>query len=419
MMTNLWSSNTPARFWLPWPDAADEDWRAAVGRALPVLGLAPPPHDVDQLPELVLGEGQFGPEHWRLSRARRCYYEVKPLLPRQLCYFLRRLRGPAAQAGFRLGWPIEERYARFQWEVAQQLLVTLGRPSLPFAPFWPEGRQYAFVLTHDVETKEGQTFVQTVADLEESCGFRSCVNFVPERYALDHALIDDLRERGFEIGVHGLKHDGKLFNSHAEFMRRAERINAYLRDLEAVGFRSPLMMRHPEWLQALQIEYDLSFFDTDPFQPMPGGVMSIWPFFVGRFVELPYTLVQDCDLTLVLREVTPRLWLEKVDFVEKYYGMVLLNTHPDYLSNEVTWNVYVEFLDTMKRREGYWHALPRDVARWWRARAVDAHASGDLKGICDGPNTISLQSWRSANLVGWNADAPAGHLIQNVRDRGE
>jgi len=392
---------------------------AAIERALPVLGLAPPPHGVDQLLELVLGEGQFGPEHWRLGRARRGYYVLKPLLPRQLCYFLRRLQRPAAQAGFRLGWPIEERYARFQWEVAQQLLLILGRQSLPFTPFWPKGRRYAFVLTHDVETKEGQAFVQAVADLDERYGFRSCFSFVPERYPLDHSLIGDLRERGFEIGVHGLKHDGKLFKSYAEFTRRAERINAYLRDLDAVGFRSPLMMRHPEWLQALQIEYDLSFFDTDPFQPMPGGVMSMWPFFIGRFVELPYTLVQDCDLTLVLREVTPRLWLEKVDFVEKYYGMVLLNTHPDYLAKRVTWNVYAEFLRAMKRRDGYWQALPRDVARWWRARAGDAQTSGDLRGIFDCPDTISLGSWSNADLVDWHADALTRHWRQNVGDRGE
>ena len=31
-------------------------------------------------------------------------------------------------------------------------------------------------------------------------------------------------------------------------------------------------------MQALEIEYDLSFFDTDPCEPIPGGTMSIWPF---------------------------------------------------------------------------------------------------------------------------------------------
>jgi hypothetical protein len=33
----------------------------------------------------------------------------------------------------------------------------------------------------------------------------------------------------------------------------------------------------------------------------------------------------------------------------------------------------------MKARSGYWHALPRDVARWWRARH-QAMAVTDLPG---------------------------------------
>jgi hypothetical protein len=338
---------------------------------MPFLGLPTQPDSADALLALVLGEGQFGPEHWRLSLARRCYYKLKPLLPRCLCYALRRLHSPSAQTGFPLGWPIEDRYARFQWEVMRQVLLASGQQRLTCRRFWPEGNCFALVLTHDVETKEGQAYVPAVADLEESSGFRSSFNFVPERYPLDLVLIEDLRGRGFEIGVHGLRHDGKLFSSRSEFMRRAERINGYLQELDAVGFRSPLTMRNPEWMQALQIEYDLSFFDTDPYEPMPGGTMSIWPFILGRFVELPYTLAQDCTLTVVLGETTPRLWLQKVDFIERYCGMVLVNTHPDYLSDPLTWKIYSDFLQAMRRRGGYWHALPRDVARWWRARTDD------------------------------------------------
>jgi peptidoglycan/xylan/chitin deacetylase (PgdA/CDA1 family) len=367
-MTNLWSANSPARFWLCQDEIAEDDWRMAIRSALPTLGLTREPIDVDDLLTLVLGEGQFGPDHWQLSPARRLYYVLKPLLPSQLRYILRRLRIPAAQTRFPLGWPVEERYALFQWEVMRQLLLARNQASLTFRHFWPEGRQYAFALTHDVETEEGQAFVKGVADLDESHGFRSSFNFVPERYPLDHGLMQELRDRGFEIGVHGLKHDGKLFSSHAEFVRRTERINSYLRDLDAVGFRSPLTMRNPEWMQALEIEYDLSFFDTDPYEPIPGGTMSIWPFMLGRFVELPYTLVQDCTLTTILGETSPQLWLDKLDFIERYHGMALVNTHPDYLKDGTTWQVYGDLLRSVKERGDYWHALPKDVARWWRAR---------------------------------------------------
>ena len=210
-------------------------------------------------------------------------------------------------------------------------------------------------------------------------GFRSSFNFVPERYSIDQSLVDELKERGFEVGIHGLKHDGKLFISRDEFERRAKLINNYLKTLGAVGFRAPLTHRHPEWMQILDIEYDLSFFDTDPYEPIPGGTMSLWPFIVGRFVELPYTLIQDYTLTSILGETSPRLWLEKVDFINEYHGMALLNSHPDYLKDPNSFKIYTKFLEAMKNNGEYWHALPRDVARWWRVRA---EAKGmDVSGL--------------------------------------
>jgi peptidoglycan/xylan/chitin deacetylase (PgdA/CDA1 family) len=204
-----------------------------------------------------------------------------------------------------------------------------------------------------------------------------------ESYPLDHDLMHNLRERGFEIGIHGLRHDPRHLSSRAEFMRQAERMNRHLNELGAVGLRLPCTLRQPEWMQALDITYDLSFFDTDPFEPIPGGTMSIWPFLMGHFVELPYTLTQDYTLTAVLGETTPRVWMEKVDFVQQYHGMALLNSHPDYLRDEACWEVYAGFLKALKQRGGFWHALPRDVAQWWRARsccAAEALPAGAVWG---------------------------------------
>ena len=368
-MGNLFSANTPARFWRCLVELTEEQWQSAVTAATAVLPTPCQSNTVENLLEAVLGEGQFGAHHWRLGPDKRLYYALKPVLPRRLTRKLRRFYGASKHASFPLGWPVEDRYVHFQWEVIRHLVRITGQSSLPFIHFWPEGRRFAFVLTHDVETAAGQAHVRRVADLEASLGSRSSFNFVPERYSLDRELLQELRERGFEIGVHGLKHDGKLFSSPDEFARRARRINCYLRELNAVGFRAPLTHRQPEWMQALEIEYDLSFFDSDPYEPIPGGTMSIWPFEIGRFIELPYTLAQDYTLTRVIGEKTPRIWLQKVDFIEKHCGMVLVNTHPDYLVDVGTWNVYAEFLQAMKSREGYWHALPRDVARWWYARS--------------------------------------------------
>lgn len=378
-MNNLWGLNTPAQFWQCGVEFASDSWLHAARQAKSVLDLPQEWDDFDTLLALVLGEGQFGPDHWRLSTARRLYYRMKPLIPRQLVKALRQTLSTTDHHNSQLQWPVEPRFAQFQWELMRQLMIQQGVETLPFVNFWPQHKQFAFVLTHDVETAAGQDFVRTVADWVEERGFRSMFNFVPERYTLDFAVIDDLVARGFEVGVHGLRHDGYLFSSYRTFQQRAERINHYLQRLNATGFRSPSTLRHPEWMQELAIEYDLSFFDTDPYEPIAGGTMTLWPFMIGRFVELPYTLPQDFTLTTVLKHTTPQLWLEKVDFIAQYHGMALVNVHPDYVLDNTTRQVFITFLDAMRERSDYWHALPREVARWWKARTQPSanNGSGD------------------------------------------
>lgn len=390
--TDLYGANTPSAFWRLLPDSPIEPatWSAAVQAAAPQLPAAAriEGDHMEALLAQTLGEGQFGPDHWRLSAPRRLYYRLKPLVPRTAIGFLRRLHRRSMEASFRLGWPIEPRYARFQWEVARQVLRLTGPTALPFIHFWPEGRRMAFVLTHDVETARGQARVRDLADMDAAFGFRSSFNFVPGRYAVDRELLEDLRARGFEVGVHGLNHDGRLFASHARFSRQARSINGHLRRLGATGFRSPLTHRQPEWMQELEIDYDLSFFDTDPYEPMAGGTMSLWPFTIGRFLELPYTLAQDYTLVGVLGETSARLWLQKVAFLETYAGLALVNTHPDYLGLPRMEQIYAEFLEAMSRRDDTWHALPGTVARWWRARA-QAHSVESLPGAVQGRIELS------------------------------
>ena len=379
-MSDLYGANTPDRFWrLLSPQPTEEQWSAAARQAAHVLPPEARDHDIGSLLGHVLGERQFGPNHWRLGWATRAYYRLKPVLPRAATRRMRRVYGARRGEAQRLGWPVEPRYVDFQHATVHHALHATGQASAQFIDFWPGGARYAFVLTHDIETAEGQMHARRVADLDASFGFRSSFNFVPERYRLDRELMEDLRNGGFEVGVHGLKHDGRDFISHSVFARRARAMNRHIAEFDAVGFRAPLTHRNPRWMQDLEIEYDSSFFDTDPFEPIAGGTMSIWPFQLGRFVELPYTLAQDYTVTAVLNETTPRLWLRKVGFIAANRGMALLNTHPDYLRNPVTWNVYEGFLREMSLRADYHHALPRDVARWWRARAGAALA-GDLEG---------------------------------------
>lgn len=368
----LYAANTFDAFWqvLIEPRITREEWRDAAQKASTLLPLAntSDPIDAGSIIARVLGEATDGPKQWQLSKAKRLYYQVKPFIPRSLRVLGRQRYRQSQEANFPLNWPVEDRYVRFQFQCLAYVLQQRGLDSIPYVNFWPEGQRYAFVLTHDIEEEQGATFVEAVADLEERYGFRSVFNFVPERYPIDTGLLQSLKQRGFEIGVHGLKHDGKLFSSRSLFERRAAKINQYLHEWGAVGFRAPYTHRNPAWMQALDIEYDLSFFDTDPHEPIAGGTMSIWPFQLGRFMELPYTLTQDNTLANILAAKDPHLWTDKVDFIAQWHGMVLVNTHPDYLRAKHCWTLYEDFLKNMQEREGYWHALPREVAHWWQQR---------------------------------------------------
>jgi hypothetical protein len=276
---NLYAGNTPAAFWqlLIEPAVSEAEWASAAQLAASVLPAAIASHaeDPDRILSRVLGEELFGPARWQLSRAKRLYYKLKPYLPRRIGILLRHRYRSQQETEFALNWPIEDRYVRFQYNCLQNVLRQRGLDEASYIGFWPRHHRFAFTLTHDIETEQGFDFVPAVAALEERLGFRSSFNVVPERYPIDHGLLADLRQRGFEIGVHGLKHDGRLFSTRRVFEGRAEKINRYLADWQATGFRSPYMHRHAEWLQALAVEYDLSFFDTDPYEPMPGGTMSI------------------------------------------------------------------------------------------------------------------------------------------------
>lgn len=249
---------------------------------------------------------------------------------------------------------------------------------------WPDGKRFAVVLTHDVEGSLGVSRVAQLARLESDMGFRSSFNFVPEAYSTPKQLRETLVSNGFEVGVHGLKHDGKLYSSREIFRQRAMRINGYLKEWNAVGFRSPFMHHNLDWIHDLEIEYDASTFDTDPFEPQPDGMDTIFPFWVANprtgpgYLELPYTLVQDFTLFTVLGERSIDVWKRKLDWLVEKGGMVLLNVHPDYVSfdqsstpaGEFPAELYRELLNYIQQRYAgeYWHGLARDLSSFYRAQ---------------------------------------------------
>jgi uncharacterized protein len=305
-------------------------------------------------------------------RAIDLYYQIKPAIPRGLQITVRRALAAQKRRTAKGTWPIDP---------------AAGEPPLNWSG-WPEGKKFALILHHDVDSLRGLKRVTKLMDIEKQLGFRSCFNFVPEDYPTPSSLVRDLWEDGFEVGVHGLKHDGKLFRHPVEFCTKVPRINRYIEKWEAVGFTSPSMLRNLTWIAELNIEHSCSTFDTDPFEPQSDGVATIFPFLVSNqdgsrtYVEVPYTLPQDHALFIILREPNVDIWKRKLDWVAENGGMAVLNTHSDYMSfdgtppgrEEYSVRLYMEFLDYVRTRYAgqYWHSLPGDLARFWRTTAAAA-----------------------------------------------
>ena len=290
------------------------------------------------------------------------YYNIKPILPRRLQIFVRR-RYVKALRVFYPDWPITKDSA----------VIPTGWPG------WPEGKKFAFILTHDVETGLGQDRCLRLMEIEKQYGFVSSFNFVPERYKVFENIRNEIVGNGFEVGVHDLKHDGKLYVSRKKFIESAGKINNYLKSWKSVGFRSGAMHHNLEWLHMLNVEYDASTFEFDPFEPQSDGVKSIFPFWVksngtgNGYMELPYTLPQDFTVFISLQEKTIDIWKKKLDWVASNGGMVLLITHPDYMNfgdhkvrfDQYPIRFYKDLLEYVKTRYAgqYWNVQPCEVAR--------------------------------------------------------
>ena len=291
------------------------------------------------------------------------YYRLKPFIPLRVRMLMRRHRARKILKTCDDTWPINE---------------AAGKKPEGWAG-WPEGKEFAFVLTHDVESQKGVDQVRQLAELEMRLGFRSSFNFIPEgSYTVPAELRDWLIENDFEVGVHDLHHNGRLYSSREGFRKKAKRINDHLKEWGAVGFRSGFMLRELDWLHDLDISYDASTFDTDPFEPQPDGAKTIFPFVIqngnSSYVELPYTLPQDSTLFLTLKKNSANIWKSKLAWIAEKGGLALLNLHPDYVQFQgdkpdgQTYPVayYRGFLEYIANsyRENCWEALPKEVAQF-------------------------------------------------------
>jgi hypothetical protein len=280
-------------------------------------------------------------------------------------------------------WPCEtaliEHWNRWLREVLEELQANDSW----YLAFWPEGATCSVVLTHDICDSAQCAQIEAICELEEKCGFRSAWYLPLENLKCDWRRIDALRSRGFEFGVLSIFADGKeLADEHKfrTFKLKVERAN---REHQLKGFRMRAGSREIGRISALNLDFESTFCDTDPFDLRPGGTCSVFPFFIGRSVELPITIPRDHTLIHLLRRNPLAIWSLKSQWIANAGGMILAATEPHYLSAEPYLGAYKGLLKELSELEA-WRALPSEVAAWWRNRDQASLISSQSKPVVAG-----------------------------------
>jgi len=301
------------------------------------------------------------------------YYLLRPGMPVAVRKHFQRayLRGWESTPFPR--WPVDTTVESIHEDLLFRSMKASGVEKMPFVWFWPEGAKGCVILTHDVEGPEGFAACRELMDLDDSFAMKASFQMVPEgSYKISASVLDEIRNRGFEINIQDLSHDGHLYREHAEFVRRVQKINSYGHLYGARGFRAAVLYRNQDWYDLLDFSFDMSVPNVAHLDPQRGGCCTVFPYFVGEILEIPLTTTQDYVLFHLLNNFSLDLWKTQVEMILEKNGLISLLVHHDYVLEQKARNAYkalLSFLRQVASRESVWFALPGEVNDWWRARS--------------------------------------------------
>src|SRR5712692_2810304 len=278
----------------------------------------------------------------RWNRALRdAYYFLRPLMHVNVRKHVQRARLNGWRTLLFPRWPVDTTVE----DLCEQLLLlsmkAKGVDKVPFVWFWPDGAQSCVAMTHDIETERGKAFCDELMSIDDSCGIKASIQVVPEgRYKVSAAFVKGIRDRGFEVNIQDLNHDGNLFRDREEFLRRAQKINGYGRAYEAKGFRAAVLYRNLNWYDALEFSFDMSVPNVSRLDPQRGGCFTVTPYFVGDILEIPLTTTQDYMLFHLLNDYSLDLWKAQTELIVEKNGLVSFIVHPDYVIEKKAQAIY-------------------------------------------------------------------------------
>jgi glycosyltransferase involved in cell wall biosynthesis len=319
--------------------------------------------------------GQMTDQETRLGTnplVRKLYYWTRPILPVSIRSSLQRIRLRGGLNNPFPQWPVDRSVDLLFEQMMIAAIRASGGRYIPFIWFWPQGKQAAFILTHDVEDAAGKAFCPSLMDIDDEYGFKASFQIVPEeRYSVEPEYLQQIRDRNFDICVHDLNHDGHLFREYPEFKRRARLINHYCREFGAQGFRSGVLYRNLHWYGDFEFAFDMSVPNVGHLDPQSGGCCTLMPYFIGDILEIPVTLTQDYSLFHILHQYSIDLWKQQVETIVDGHGLVSVIVHPDYVIEPQQQQLYRNFLAHIRQQcavRDIWATVPSQLNSWWRKR---------------------------------------------------
>jgi hypothetical protein len=305
--------------------------------------------------------------------ARELYYRVRPMLSQSMRKRIQRFQLKGSKESLFPAWPVDRTVENIYEQLLLLILKATGAERIPFIWFWPEGNLSAAIMTHDVDSESGQDLCGELMDLDDLFQIKASFQIVPERrYPVSPEFLATIRNRGFEIGIQDLNHDGRLFSERNEFLRRAVLINGYAKAYGARGFRAGVLYRRPDWYGAFDFSFDMSIPNAAHLDPQRGGCCTVIPYFIDNILELPVTTTQDYMLFHLLDERSIDLWKTQIDLVTEKSGLLSFIVHPDYAMSDELKPIYRDLLihlREMQTAQKIWLTLPSAVDQWWRARS--------------------------------------------------
>ena len=322
--------------------------------------------------ELYSGEHTNG-NGLKTQALTKAYYLIRPLLPVGVRKYIQkwRLRG-WDQLPFP-HWPVDRTVDQILEQVMLLSLRSQSADRIPFIWFWPDGANSCSIMTHDVETAMGRDSCGHLMDMDDASGIKAAFEIVPQqRYEVTSDFLKSIRQRGFEIVVHDLNHDGRLFSNREQFLERVASINAYKEQFGSIGFRAAVLYRKQSWFNDLNFDFDMSVPNVAHLDPQRGGCCTVMPYFVGKILELPVTTTQDYTLFHILNDYSINLWQKQIDLIMEKHGLISFIVHPDYIGAPRERNIYqalLKHLANLRKERALWITTPGEVNRWWRQRA--------------------------------------------------